>query len=80
MATKSKREKCLDADRVLNRLKEDEEKIRELTENQIAVHAQMEDLTNKTLAMDAKINSNNNIFDRIRQRLGLWYVTFKGLY
>jgi len=71
MATKSKREKCLDADRVLNRLKEDEEKIRELTENQIAVHAQMEDLTNKTLAMDAKINSNNNIFDRIRQRLGL---------
>ena len=67
----SKKDKCLEADRVLTRLKEDEEKIRELTEKMIAVHAQMEDMTNKTLAMDAKIDSNNSIFERIKQRLGL---------
>ena len=67
----SKRQKCLDADRVLNRLKEDEEKIRELTEEQISMHTQMEELTQKLLAMNAKIDSNNNIFQRIKQRLGL---------
>ena len=67
----SKRQKCIDADRVLNRLKEDEEKIRELTEEQISMHTQMEELTQKLLAMNAKIDSNNNIFQRIKQRLGL---------
>ena len=67
----SKRQKCIDADRVLNRLKEDEEKIRELTEEQISMHVQMEEMTQKLLAMDAKINSDNTLFERIRERLGL---------
>ena len=67
----SKRQKCLDADRVLNRLKEDEEKIRELTEEQISMHVQMEEITQKILAMDAKIDTDNNLIERIRQRLGI---------
>ena len=69
--TSVKREKCIDADRVLNRLKEDEEKIRELTEKIIPIHAQMEDLTKKVLAVDAQVKSNESIFNRIKQRLGL---------
>ena len=69
--TSVKREKCIDADRVLNRLKEDEEKIRELTEKIIPIHAQIEDLTKKVLAFDSQVKSNENIFQRIKQRLGL---------
>jgi len=56
---------------VLNRLKEDEEKIRELTEKMLPMYAQMEDLTKKVLAFDAQVKSNENIFQRIKQRLGL---------
>ena len=74
--TSSKRDKCVDADRVLTRLKEGEEKIRELTEKVLPMYAQMEDLTKKVLAFDAQVESNENIFHRIKQRLGLWYVTF----
>ena len=72
----TKREKCIDADRVLTRLKEDEEKIRDLTEKVLPMYAQVEDLTKKVLAFDAQVKSNENIFQRIKQRLGLWYVTF----
>ena len=72
----TKRDKCVDADRVLTRLKEDEEKIRELTEKVLPMYVQMEDLTKKVLAFDAQVKSNENIFQRIKQRLGLWYVTF----
>ena len=74
--TSSKKEKCIDADRVLTRLKKDEEKIRELTEKVLPMYAQLEDLTKKVLAFDAQVKSNENIFQRIKQRLGLWYVTF----
>ena len=56
---------------MLNRLKEDEEKIRELTEKMLPMYAQMEDLTKKVLAFDAQVKSNENIFQRIKQRLGL---------
>ena len=69
--TSIKREKCTDADRVLNRVKEAEEKIRELTEKIIPIHAQIEDLTKKVLAFDAQVKSNESIFNRIKQRLGL---------
>ena len=67
----SKREKCTDADRVLTRLKEGEEKIRELTEKVLPMYVQMEDLTKKVLAFDSQVKSNENIFQRIKQRLGL---------
>ena len=67
----NKRDKCLDADRVLSRLKEAEEKIRELTEKILPMYSQLQDLTEKLIACDAKINSNENIFQRIKQRLGL---------
>ena len=88
MAEKKKssirRDKCMDADKVLTRLKESEEKtrikVKELTEKVLPMYAQMEDLTKKVLAFDAQVKSNQSIFDRIKQRLGLWYVTFKGLY
>ena len=88
MAEKKKssirRDKCMDADKVLTRLKESEEKtrikVKELTEKVLPMYAQMEDLTKKMLSFDAQIKSNENIFQRIKQRLGLWYVTFKGLY
>ena len=69
--TSSKKEKCIDADRVLTRLKKDEEKIRELTEKVLPMYAQLEDLTKKVLAFDAQVKSNENIFQRIKQRLGL---------
>tara|TARA_R110002020_G_scaffold427096_3_gene636458 strand:+ start:813 stop:1052 length:240 start_codon:yes stop_codon:yes gene_type:complete len=73
--TSSKREKCIDADRVLTRLKESEEKtrlkVKELTEKVLPMYAQMEDLTKKLLAFDAQVKSNENIFERIKQRLGL---------
>jgi len=69
--TSSKKEKCIDADRVLTRLKKDEEKIRELTEKVLPMYAQLEDLTKKVLAFDAQVKSNDNIFQRIKQRLGL---------
>ena len=82
--TVSKRDKCMDADRVLTRLKESEEKtrikVKELTEKVLPMYAQMEDLTKKVLSFDKQVESNQNIFNRIKQRLGLWYVTFKGLY
>ena len=82
--TVNKKEKCLDAEKVLNRLKESEEKtrlnIKDLTEKVLPMYAQMEDLTKKILSFDAQIKSNESIFNRIKQRLGLWYVTFKGLY
>ena len=67
----SKRGKCTDADRVLTRLKEGEEKIRELTEKVLPMYVQMEDLTKKVLAFDSQVKSNENIFQRIKQRLGL---------
>ena len=73
--TISKRDKCMDADRVLTRLKESEEKtrikVKELTEKVLPMYAQMEDLTKKVLAFDAQVKSNENIFTRIKQRLGL---------
>jgi len=73
--TISKRDKCMDADRVLTRLKESEEKtrikVKELTEKVLPMYAQMEDLTKKVLAFDAQVKSNENIFIRIKQRLGL---------
>ena len=74
--TSSKKKKCADADRVLTRLKENEEKIRELTEKVIPMHIQVGDLTKELLELNAKVDSNDNIFKRIKQRLGLWYVTF----
>ena len=74
--TSVKRDKCVDADKVLNRLKENEEKLRKLTEKVIPMYGQMEDLTKKVLAFDAQVKSNEGIFERIKQRLGLWYVTF----
>jgi hypothetical protein len=67
----NKKDKCIDADRVLTRLKENEEKTRELTEKILPIHAQVEDLTKKVLAFDAQVKSNENIFQRIKQRLGL---------
>ena len=71
----SKKEKCMDADRVLTRLKESEEKtrikVKELTEKVLPMYVQMEDLTKKVLAFDAQVKSNENIFQRIKQRLGL---------
>ena len=73
--TISRREKCMDADRVLTRLKESEEKtrlkVKELTEKVLPMYAQMEDLTKKILAFDAQVKSNEGIFNRIKQRLGL---------
>ena len=69
--TSSKRKKCTDADRVLTRLKENEEKIRELTEKVIPMHIQVGDLTKELLELNAKVDSNDNIFKRIKQRLGL---------
>ena len=73
--TVNKKEKCLDAEKVLNRLKESEEKtrlnIKDLTEKVLPMYAQMEDLTEKVLAFDSQVKSNENIFERIRQRLGL---------
>ena len=74
--TSSKREKCICADRVLTRVKIGEEKTRELTEKILPMYAQMEDLTKKILAFDSQVKSNERIFNRIKQRLGLWYVTF----
>ena len=71
----SKKEKCADAEKVLNRLKENEEKtrlkVKELTEKVLPMYAQMQDLTEKILAFDAQVKSNESIFERIRQRLGL---------
>ena len=67
----NKKDKCVDADRVLTRLKENEEKTRELTEKILPIHVQVEDLTKKVLAFDAQVKSNENIFQRIKQRLGL---------
>ena len=67
----SKREKCICADRVLTRVKIGEEKTRELMEKILPMYAQMEDLTKKMLSFDAQIKSNENIFQRIKQRLGL---------
>ena len=78
--TSSKREKCICADRVLTRVKIGEEKTREVTEKLLAMYSQMEDLTKKVISFDAQVKSNESIFERIKQRLGLWYVTFKGLY
>ena len=72
----TKRGKCIDADRVLTRLKEDEEKIREVTEKVIPMHIQIGDLTKELLELNAKMDGMNNIFKRIKDRLGLWYVTF----
>ena len=72
----TKREKCIDADRVLTRLKDDEEKIREVTEKVIPIHIQIGDLTKELLELNAKMDGMDNIFQRIKQRLGLWYVTF----
>ena len=69
--TSSKREKCICADRVLTRVKIGEEKTRELMEKILPMYAQMEDLTKKMLSFDAQIKSNENIFQRIKQRLGL---------
>ena len=73
--TTTRREKCMDADRVLTRLKESEEKtrikVKELTEKVLPMYAQMEDLTKKILAFDAQVKSNESIFNRIKQRLGL---------
>ena len=69
--TSSKKKKCADADRVLTRLKENEEKIRELTEKVIPMHIQVGDLTKELLELNAKVDSNDNIFKRIKQRLGL---------
>tara|TARA_R100000808_G_scaffold13572_1_gene32812 strand:- start:28271 stop:28510 length:240 start_codon:yes stop_codon:yes gene_type:complete len=71
----ARKEKCMDADRVLTRLKESEEKtrikVKELTEKVLPMYAQMEDLTKKVLAFDAQVKSNEGIFNRIKQRLGL---------
>ena len=67
----SKREKCICADRVLTRLKEDEEKIREVTEKVIPMHIQIGDLTKELLELNAKMDGMNNIFKRIKDRLGL---------
>ena len=67
----SKREKCADADRVLTRVKEGEERIREVTEKVIPMHIQVGDLTKELLELNAKVDSNDNIFKRIKQRLGL---------
>ena len=72
----TKRAKCVDADRVLTRLKEDEEKIREVTEKVIPMHIQIGDLTKELLELNAKMDGMNNIFKSIKTRLGLWYVTF----
>ena len=72
----TKREKCIDADRVLTRLKEDEEKIREVTEKVIPMHIQVGDLTKELLELNAKVDRMQDIFKRIKDRLGLWYVTF----
>ena len=51
--TVSKRDKCMDADRVLTRLKESEEKtrikVKELTEKVLPMYAQMEDLTKSAI-------------------------------
>tara|TARA_Y100000593_G_scaffold85967_1_gene163836 strand:- start:42 stop:281 length:240 start_codon:yes stop_codon:yes gene_type:complete len=73
--TTKKRDKCVDSERVLTRLKESEEKNRikfkELTEKVLPMYAQMEDLTKKVIAFDAQVKSNENIFTRIKQRLGL---------
>ena len=67
----TKREKCVDADRVLTRLKENEEKIREVTEKVIPMHIQIGDLTKELLELNAKMDGMNNIFKRIKDRLGL---------
>ena len=67
----TKREKCVDADRVLTRLKENEEKIREVTEKVIPMHIQIGDLTKELLELNAKMDGMNNIFIRIKDRLGL---------
>ena len=67
----TKREKCIDADRILTRLKEDEEKIREVTEKVIPMHIQIGDLTKELLELNAKMDGMDNIFQRIKQRLGL---------
>lgn len=67
----TKRAKCVDADRVLTRLKEDEEKIREVTEKVIPMHIQIGDLTKELLELNAKMDGMNNIFKRIKDRLGL---------
>ena len=56
---------------MLTRVKEAEEKIRELTEKILPMYSQLQDLTEKLITCDAKINSNENIFQRIKQRLGL---------
>ena len=73
--TSIKRKKCIDADRVLTRVKESEEKtrlkVKELTEKVLPMYAQMEDLTKKVIAFDAQVKSNESIFNRIKQRLGL---------
>ena len=69
--TSSKREKCIDADRVLTRVKEDEEKIRELTEKVIPIHIQVGDLTKELLELNAKFDAMNDIFKSIKTRLGL---------
>ena len=70
-----KRDKCMVADRVLTRVKESEEKtrlkVKELTEKVLPMYAQMEDLTKKVLAFDAQVKSNESVFQRIKQRLGL---------
>ena len=73
--TSTKREKCTDANKVLDRLKECEEntriKVKELTEKVLPMYAQMEDLTKKVMSFDRQVESNQNIFNRIKQRLGL---------
>ena len=71
----SKKEKCADAEKVLNRLKESEEKtrlkVKELTEKVLPMYAQMQDLTEKILAFDSQVRSNESIFERIRQRFNI---------
>ena len=56
----TKRGKCIDADRVLTRLKEDEEKIREVTEKVIPMHIQIGDLTKELL--ESNLTASSDLF------------------